>query len=71
MPIIDVYKGFKILHTQKSLSGSCIQGRIHSTEGPIWPSQLLQRVPKWSVGPVSEASCASLDVLDKLIPSLG
>lgn len=55
MPIIDVYKGFKILHTQKSPSGSCIQGRIHPSEGPIWPSQLLQRVAKLSVSPVSEA----------------
>lgn len=75
MPIIDVYKGFKILHTQKSLSGSCIRsgggGGEHPAEGPIWPSQLLQGVPKLSVSPVSEASPVSLDVLGKLILSLG
>lgn len=71
MPIIDVYKGFKILHTQKSLSGSCIQGGKHPTEGLIWPFQLLQRVSKLSVSPVSEASPGSLDVLDKLSLSLG
>lgn len=73
MPTIDVYKGFKILHTQKSLSGSCIHsgGGKHPAEGPIWPSQLLQGVPKLSVSPVSEASPVSLDVLGKLILSLG
>lgn len=43
----------------------------HPAEGPIWPSQLLQGVPKLSVSPVSDASPVSLDVLGKLILSLG
>lgn len=56
---------------QEAASAAGGGGGEHPAEGPIWPSQLLQGVPKLSVSPVSEASPVSLDVLGKLILSLG
>lgn len=49
-------KDLKFYTPRRVYQKATSEAQQHPTEGPIWPSQLLPRVPKLSIGTVREAS---------------